>query len=212
MPYTLDEVLDALGREGCRPKQNGSGWRARCPAHEDKTPSLSVAAGDKQAVVIRCHAGCSYEEVIGALGLDSPQRRMNGRSRKAVEGGGKPVLSPRPLPEGPGVTAWAYTDADGAPLMAAVRRDTPEGKQFRQWTPREGGWVPEGLQGKQPSLYGLPEILARPDAKVVVAEGEKCVDAVREAWPSELVTTWAGGCKAWEKTDWTPLRAARCRC
>ena len=204
MPLTLDAVLTALERTGHPPKQNSSGWQALCPAHDDKTSSLSVDAGDKQAVVITCHAGCSYEEVIGALGLDAPQRHMNGRGRKTVEGNSKPAPSPQPLPEGPAVTSWVYTDADGDPLMAAVRRDTREGKRITQWTPREGGWVPKGPKGKRP-LYGLPAILAKPDAKVVVVEGEKCVDVVREVWPSELVTTWAGGCKAWKKTDWTPL-------
>jgi hypothetical protein len=39
---------------------------ACCPAHDDKTPSLSIRdAGDK--VLVRCHAGCSQDEVIGAL-------------------------------------------------------------------------------------------------------------------------------------------------
>jgi hypothetical protein len=44
-------------------------WTARCPAHEDKTPSLSVKEGDDGRVLLHCHGGCNVDEVVGALGL-----------------------------------------------------------------------------------------------------------------------------------------------
>ena len=45
----------------------GSGWAARCPAHDDHAPSLSIRdAGDGKALV-RCHAGCGQEQVISVL-------------------------------------------------------------------------------------------------------------------------------------------------
>jgi hypothetical protein len=62
---TVDELLGRLERV----KRSGTGWQARCPAHEDREPSLSVAAGDKGRVLLHCHAGCSLEAVLGALGL-----------------------------------------------------------------------------------------------------------------------------------------------
>ena len=37
-----------------------------CPAHDDRTPSLSVTLGRK-AILFHCFAGCSNEEVIAAL-------------------------------------------------------------------------------------------------------------------------------------------------
>ena len=37
-----------------------------CPAHDDKTPSLHVTARDGK-VLVKCHAGCSQDAVIGAL-------------------------------------------------------------------------------------------------------------------------------------------------
>ena len=40
---------------------------ARCPAHQDRTPSLSIGAADDGKVLIHCHAGCSQEFVIAAL-------------------------------------------------------------------------------------------------------------------------------------------------
>ena len=45
----------------------GAGWMARCPAHHDRTPSLSIREADDGKVLIRCHAGCDQEQVIASL-------------------------------------------------------------------------------------------------------------------------------------------------
>jgi hypothetical protein len=45
----------------------GSEWMARCPAHDDRKPSLSVREGDNGRVLVRCHAGCEQWQVIEAL-------------------------------------------------------------------------------------------------------------------------------------------------
>lgn len=50
-------------------RKTGKGWTARCPAHEDKTASLSIAQGDDGRVLLHCFAGCSAIDVIGAIGL-----------------------------------------------------------------------------------------------------------------------------------------------
>jgi hypothetical protein len=43
-------------------------WSARCPAHDDRSPSLSLRdAGDR--LLVHCHAGCHPEDVLRALGL-----------------------------------------------------------------------------------------------------------------------------------------------
>ena len=50
-------------------KAGGSRWSARCPAHPDNTPSLSLAEGRDGRVLVFCHAGCSFTEVVQGLGL-----------------------------------------------------------------------------------------------------------------------------------------------
>jgi len=45
-------------------------WQARCPAHDDKGPSLSVRELDDGRVLLHCFAGCSVGEVVGAVGLE----------------------------------------------------------------------------------------------------------------------------------------------
>ena len=68
---TAYEILtDLEGRlEKCTHK--GDTLRARCPAHEDKTPSLDITIGDSgDRVVLICRAHCTAEKVVEALGLE----------------------------------------------------------------------------------------------------------------------------------------------
>lgn len=54
-----------------RVKSTGAGrWQARCPAHDDKGPSLSIRELDDGRTLVHCFAGCSVHEVVGAVGLD----------------------------------------------------------------------------------------------------------------------------------------------
>lgn len=68
----IDKVLHALTARGSTVKQAGADrWVAQCPAHDDSTPSLSIAAGHGQALVY-CHAGCTHVDIAAALGLTVP--------------------------------------------------------------------------------------------------------------------------------------------
>jgi hypothetical protein len=62
---SVDVVLARL--DGVR--RSGRGWIARCPAHADRSPSLSIAEGDEGRTLIRCFAGCDVTDVLGAVGL-----------------------------------------------------------------------------------------------------------------------------------------------
>ena len=54
-------------------------------------------------------------------------------------------------------------------------------------------------------LYGLDRLAAKPDAVVVLVEGEKCADAGHDELPDYAVVSWPGGGKADGKVDWSPL-------
>ncbi len=46
----------------------GANWQ--CPAHDDRNPSLVVKRSQrKDQVVLHCHAGCTVQAIINALGL-----------------------------------------------------------------------------------------------------------------------------------------------
>jgi len=52
-------------------KRTGDGrWLARCPAHADKRASLTVRELPDGRVLAHCFAGCSINEVVGAVGLE----------------------------------------------------------------------------------------------------------------------------------------------
>jgi putative DNA primase/helicase len=45
----------------------GATWMARCPVHDDRSPSLSISAGKDGKVLVHCHAGCDQRDLIAAL-------------------------------------------------------------------------------------------------------------------------------------------------
>jgi hypothetical protein len=58
-----------LGRLPSRPKRSSGRWVTKCPAHDDRNPSLSIAMGRDGRVLLKCFAGCSTESILDALGL-----------------------------------------------------------------------------------------------------------------------------------------------
>lgn len=52
-------------------RKTGSGYQALCPAHADRTPSLSITEGSDGRVLVKCHAGCSFESIRVAMKLDA---------------------------------------------------------------------------------------------------------------------------------------------
>jgi len=45
-------------------------WEARCPAHDDRTPSLSISLAPEGHLLVHCHAGCDTKAVMSAVGLE----------------------------------------------------------------------------------------------------------------------------------------------
>lgn len=67
---TTTALSDLLSRlEGVRPSGKHA-WMARCPAHPDRNPSLSIALGSDDRVLMHCHAGCTVWDITGAVGMD----------------------------------------------------------------------------------------------------------------------------------------------
>jgi hypothetical protein len=59
---TAEAIAKALGG-----RKSARGWTPRCPAHDDRTPSLSICDGADNKVLVHCHAGCDQERVIAML-------------------------------------------------------------------------------------------------------------------------------------------------
>jgi hypothetical protein len=63
-------------------------WVARCPAHDDKSPSLSVREVPDGRTLLFCFAGCETADVLAALGLDwsaiCPPRPLDPHARRPL--------------------------------------------------------------------------------------------------------------------------------
>lgn len=166
----LQEFLSLLSNV----RKTGAGHEARCPAHEDDRASLSVNTGDDGRILVRCHAGCSFNEITRALDLkpaDFFPPRDNGNGRRKWQT----------------VETYDYRNATGG-LLFQVRKQVNGGaKRFIQRhkcpdSPKGWTW---GLGDKldrckcpriEPVLYRLPELAkADPDTPVLLLEGEKDV-------------------------------------
>ena len=79
--------------KGLGGRKVGGGWMARCPAHEDREPSLSIRKSDDGKVLIRCHAGCDQSRVIAAL---RSQGLWEGSSPQLVRQQARAVTTRRP--------------------------------------------------------------------------------------------------------------------
>jgi hypothetical protein len=79
---TAETIAKALGG-----RKVGQGWTARCPAHDDREPSLSIRDADGK-VLVRCHAGCDQRDVIAAL-----RTRPVGRARSMFAATGNRVAA-----------------------------------------------------------------------------------------------------------------------
>lgn len=124
------EIVDSLG--GTWRRNRGI---CRCPAHDDRTPSLGVSLGQR-AILFHCFAGCSNNEVIAALG------RRGVRARELFDGSGEP-LRQKPCEEAVDANAsrlWHGADPiKGSPAEAyLVKRglaQLPSDLRFHSRTP-----------------------------------------------------------------------------
>ncbi len=63
----LDALLARL--EGVRATGPGR-WAARCPAHPDRSPSLTIRATDDDKTLLHCFAGCPTDDILAAIGME----------------------------------------------------------------------------------------------------------------------------------------------
>lgn len=104
---------------------------------------------------------------------------------------------------------YEYRNADGTLACLVARYQDGSAKRFcpfTVWETKQGGfhWAQKGLPDKRPP-YRSPDLRANPDKVVILSEGEKCADAVAEAFPGYVSLSWMGGSNAVDKTDFTQL-------
>ena len=161
-------------------------------------------------------------EVERHLGLPPQQGGASGRAKAGKAG--RPWRQPQVPPPGTppprlgrATAQWCYRDATGEQLFWIQRFDLGGGRKLflhRVWLdghwhhPRSSGPDADDFTCEWPAprpLYRLPDLIDRPDAPVLVVEGEKAADAAAGLFPDHVVVSWPNGAKAISKADWTPL-------
>ena len=204
------------------PSETGE-YKCKCPAHDDRRASLSVNVGDK-GIIFKCHAGCTKEAVLQAMGLtvrdlmSEELRRRTGEGKRTrakaepvarPQAGTDPAEKPisRPAEKKTIDKIYTYTDEDGKTLFEVVRY-VP--KDFRQRVPDPGarGGYRWSIKGVRPVIYRLPEIIKaiREGKPIYLVEGEK--DADNMALLGYAATTSPMGAGKWRPEHSEQLRGA----
>ena len=151
--YNASEIARILDARPAGP----NGWMARCPAHDDRKPSLSIKDAGNGRTLIHCHAGCAPKQILKAMGLEMadlfPEK-------------GKATIAAR----------YVYLDDQNQKVLRVTRL---EPKGFYQEGYRNGAWDRAAPKGKL--LYRLPEIMKNLQKPVYVVEGERDADRLAGA-------------------------------
>ncbi|MFO1394691.1 MAG: AAA family ATPase [Steroidobacteraceae bacterium] len=196
--WTAEQVARALDK----PQRTPTGWKACCPAHEDRNPSLYLADGNRGGIAMVCYAGCSYADIAQAL------------EARGIDLSGGKIDDPRNIPDehyqlGRPSSSWDYRDATGSVVMRICRWEQPAGKkEIRPIIRTAEGWKWAHHPTPRP-LYAQDRLANEPDAEVLVVEGEKAAAAAQRMLPQFVVTTWPGGAQSVGQADWAPLRGRR---
>lgn len=165
-------------------EQDSNGYKAKCPVHNDTVQSLSITEKDKK-ILLKCHAGCSTEEIMKDLGLQMADLFLektiskNKKKTKRVQ-----------------VAEYVYTDEKGNPLTKSIKYK-PKGFSQLRWEDNKWKW---GLGKTRRVLYQLPKLIeaAEKDYTVYLVEGEKDVHSLMKL--GFIATTNPMGAGKWQKS------------
>mgnify|MGYP003133590624 CR=1 FL=1 len=169
-------------------KKTSNGIEARCPAHDDKKASLtaSLTAGN---ILFKCHAGCSFEDVVSALEMDESAFFAQ-----------EEIARPKKI-----TATYRYEDENSNHVFSVVRF---EPKDFRPQRP-DGRFTLEGVT-RVP--YRLPQMLKaiKANKTILIVEGEKDCDNLADI--GLTATTFPGGAGKW-RDDYLPwFKGSRIAC
>lgn len=234
-----DDIVGTISRY-IKLTKKGDEFVACCPFHDEDTPSFTVTPATGYYYCFGCgeggdaidfvskHEGIGFAEAVNHIvgnhaGETSPVKRQSIKQPKAMDVWEQIVPVPAEAPS-PNFTfnrmtatrTWMYRDAKGGRIGYVCRFDKPEGGKevvpLTYWVNRETGemkWRYASFSKPRP-MYGLDKLAVKPDAQVLIVEGEKAADAAQKLFGDKLVVvSWPGGGKAVKFVDWSPLKGRR---
>lgn len=166
---TFEQILTYF--PGQRKPNGKGGFMVPCPAHTDKTPSLSISQGNGSGPLFKCFADCRTEDILTAVGL-TWQDVLPPREDKRREAPARKASPPGT------VTRYDIRNPAGEIVAVHVREDQPDGKRI--WWELPDGTKKLDRPLVDLPLYGIEQLTTAPEGSpVTVCEGEKAADALR---------------------------------
>lgn len=157
MYYINDFITHFEGVKKTGPNQ----YIAKCPAHGDEHPSLSIGLSrDQSHIVINCFVGCSTQDILESAGLQMRDLYPEETRQKAAS---QVILKKE----------HQYRDENGTLVYTKTRNDYADGHKAFFFEQPNGQ---KSVKGAKRVLYNLPAVLRA--STVYFVEGEKCADAV----------------------------------
>lgn len=203
MIRSVDRVLERLQDA----TETTSGWRARCLAHDDQNPSLTIAEGNDGRALLKCFAGCEISDIVAALGLEMHELFEGRNGKRVIREAHAPSRDTATVQ---GCTLEGYAEAKGLPVHFLQRLGLSNVRYARKPALRIPYRLPDGEEvavrfrtalkkpvdgadgrfrwrkGDKPTLYGLERLQEiRKAGYVVLVEGE-----------SDAQTLWLHGVAA----------------
>ena len=168
------EFLKHFDLNGATPRNNTI--NVRCPCHNDKKASLSISQGRNNRIILNCHAGCNYKNILSEVGLTEDDLFNDGRTKQKNTWRDKIASRvDRPIE-----AVYDYEDANGKYLYSKIRFF---GKVIRYAVidKKNDSFTMEKPAGVY-SLYNLPAALwaIKKGYPVYITEGEKDVDTLKD--------------------------------
>lgn len=203
-PFHFLVFVKRLQDMGKLMQRSGGGLLVQCPAHDDRSPSMSVtykADGD-QRILVNCKAGCTAEQICKAMGgklsmlFAGRFDGTTGMQKQTPRGNAIPRPVVAPIPDAPKLNltlqaTYTYRDPEGV-VVSLVERYLDLDTHKKTFTQRKPDGTP-GIKGVKRWLYRISDWKGK--QTLSLAEGEKCVEAL---WAIGIPATCnLGGSSGW---------------
>lgn len=187
LPELLARIESTTGK---RSKAHGKNYACHCPAHDDHNPSLSVSESSDGKLLMKCHKGCSFDDICESLQIEPSDLSASRTFESAT------IIAP---------TYYEYLDEDGQRLFRKTRYHNPKSFKLERW--ENDNWV-AGLSTTRRVLYQLSEVLKGVGAEkqICIVEGEKDVETLRIQ--GLIATTNFDGAGKWNESYTKSLKGA----
>ena len=163
-------------------------YSARCPAHDDKHASLSISQSDDGKILLCCHAGCTTEQIVSAIGLKISDLFQNETKKYSEYSPNKSNHT-----HSGNAIVYDYEDTNGN-IIAKKLRYPNKSFCWLSRNPKSREFEKGRTHCKKPLLYNMYD--CRNIECLYIAEGEKDVETLKRynrnavSFPDGVKSKW----------------------